>query len=66
MQLYHVSCLTCSFPLPQFEDMTKRAAPVLTPIGNTAAAMGGHISKAVGGVVQKYELTPTPAKKKRQ
>ena len=36
-----------------------------TPLGKTAAKMGGHISRAMEGAMEKFELTPTPMKKKK-
>ena len=40
--------------------------PLTTPLGKTAANVGGHIGRAMEGALEKFELTPTPAKKKNQ
>lgn len=49
----------------QMEGLSKKAAPVLTPIGKTAANVSGHLGKALNSAAVKYELTPTPKKKKQ-
>lgn len=61
-----ILCLFANSQLPgEVAQLGKKAAPVLTPLGKTAANVGGQIGKLVGGAVQKYELTPTPLKKKK-
>ncbi len=50
----------------QVEVLSKQIAHVATPIGKVVGHMGGQIGKAVEGAVEKYELTPTPMKKKKQ
>lgn len=46
--------------------MGKKVAPVTTPLGKTVVNLGGHLGRAMGGAADMFELTPTPAKKKKQ
>lgn len=64
--VFIVSLLVTSQMPKEIEELSKKAAPVLTPLGKTAASVGDQIGRMVGGAVQKYELTPTPSKKKKQ
>ncbi len=47
------------------EELGRKIGPMTTPIGQTAAHVGGRIGRAMGGAMEKFELTPTPMKKKK-
>ncbi|GAX82757.1 hypothetical protein CEUSTIGMA_g10183.t1 [Chlamydomonas eustigma] len=60
-----VVCVYARSQLPEEADeISKKLGPVVTPLGKTAAQIGGHIGRAVEGAMDKFELTPTPMKKK--
>ena len=50
----------------QVEELGKKIEPLATPLGKTAATVGGRIGRAMEGAMEKFELTPTPVKKKNQ
>ncbi|KAG1665425.1 hypothetical protein FOA52_005767 [Chlamydomonas sp. UWO 241] len=50
----------------EVEQFGKKVGPVLTPVGNTAAAVGGRVSSMLIGASNKFELTPTPIKAKKE
>ena len=45
------------------DELAKKVAPVTTPLGKTAASLGGQLGRLAQGAVDKFELTPTPHKK---
>jgi len=49
----------------EMEQLGKRVAPVLTPVGNAAAGAGSRVSDMLIGASNKFELTPTPLKTKK-
>jgi len=50
----------------EMEQLGKKVGPVLTPVGNTAAAAGSKVSNMLIGASNKFELTPTPLKAKKE
>lgn len=60
-----VLCVYVRSQLPgEMDHITKKVGPITTPLGNAAANFGGRIGRMASSAVEKYELTPTPMKKK--
>jgi hypothetical protein len=60
-----VVCVYARSQLPsEVDQISKKVAPITTPLGKTAVNIGGQLTRMASATVEKYELTPTPMKKK--
>lgn len=60
-----VICVYARSQLPsEVDHISKKVGPITTPLGKTAANIGGQLTRMASSAVEKYELTPTPIKKK--
>ena len=48
----------------EMDQIAEKVGPITTPLGKTAASIGGQLGRMASSAVEKYELTPTPMKKK--